>query len=275
MLAIKDPENLEGAKEAITRIVGFNCSQYSENFISRRIEVRLRANNICSYKGYIEILEANPQEREKLLKELTIHVTLFFRDAAVFELIKEKVIPLIISHKESERDYNIRVWSAGCSTGEEAYSIAIILKEAMKGKSASFKTIVIATDIDKKSIEIAKRGSYQLEQLKQTDTSYINRYFEKCNELYNVRDSIKEIVTFQEGDILSGIKPRNIDIILCRNTVIYFDSKTKSNLYEEMYSMLKPNGFLIMGKTETLTGPAHEMFQVFNTKERIYRKEKG
>lgn len=259
-------------KKKIKQLHIFNCDNYSDSFLLRRIGCRLRALEINSYSEYMGILEKNFDERSKLLKELTIHVTHFFRDAGLYEKIKENVIPLLMSIKGRESDSKIRIWCAGCSSGEEAYSIAMLLKEVMGSRINRFNISIIGTDIDKASIEKAKAGIYEEARLKETNTAYTKKYFDMSEDYYKIKDEIKELVEFKVGDILSTIGPKNIDLLLCRNTVIYFNKELKERLYVDFFNSLSENGYLVLGMTESLLGPASDMFMTVDNVHRIYQK---
>lgn len=219
------------------------------------------------------MLEDDPEEKKKLLKELTIHVTHFFRDESVYTVIKNRVIPEIIRIKKQKNQKTIKIWSAGCSTGEEPYSIAMLFKEHLGENPDNFRVYIIATDIDNKSIEKAKKGIYPEQQFKETNKYYVTKYFTKMDNQYQISDEIRHMVDFRVGDILSPFNPKNVDIIFCRNTVIYFDQETKSKLYDDLYYALNNESFLVMGKTETLIGISQGKFQMFDNREKIYCKE--
>lgn len=275
MLDVKDTRNYKPLKQAIQRYIGFDCSRYSDSFLSRRIEVRLRANNINSYGRYLDILKTDLEEREHLNKELTIHTTNFFRDITFWNAFIDEALPTLIALKKEKASKTINVWSAGSSTGEEPLSIAISICEALGKDLDKFTVMIQATDISTATIETAKQAIYSEKQFTEMPKEYRNKYFEKVDEkgFYVPRPVIKQMITYKKGDIVSPLKPRNIDIIFCRNTVIYFGMKTKFNLYVDFYRCLNKGGFFIMGKTEVLLGPAREKFQMFNEHERIYVKE--
>ncbi len=272
MLEIKDKENFESLKKTITRLVGFDCSHYTDSFLERRVEVRLRVTKLNSYMEYARLLQKDEEEKEKLNKELTIHTTNFFRDASFWDIFIKEVIPTLTDLKKQTKTINI--WSAGSSTGEEALSIAICFYEALGESLGGFKVKITGTDLDTDTIQKAREANYEENQFREMPNKYKEKYFDKAEgKLFAAQPLIKKIVSYKTGNIISDIKPRNIDLIFCRNTVIYFDLKAKSKLYEEFYDCLNNGGFFIMGKTEVLQGMAREKFQVFSNTERIYIKE--
>jgi chemotaxis protein methyltransferase CheR len=273
MIEIKatDQQNWTSLKKRICDLKIFNTQNYTDTFLTRRIECRLRVTGQSSYSAYIKLLESSSAERESLLKELTINVTNFFRDKQMYHELQDQIIPALIAAKEKNNDRMINVWSAGCSSGEEPYSVAMLFKEALGAKLSRFHLNITATDIDHDAISDAKKAIYNEHQLKETDQRYL-KYFEKTGQDYLVTADIRNMVNLKEGDILSDSKPKNIDIILCRNTVIYFNVDTKSKLYVDFYNCLNPAGYLVLGKTEVLIGPARELFTIINNSERVYCK---
>ncbi|MFQ6055760.1 MAG: CheR family methyltransferase [Methanosarcinales archaeon] len=197
------------------------------------------------------------EEYEKLLKSLTINVTEFFRNPEVFKAFEKKVIPELASRKGY-----IRIWSVGCATGEEPYSIAMLFQ---KNKIKNFK--IYATDIDKNSLEEAMKGEYT--KLPNND---MKQFFTCMNGSYKVKDEIKYRVKFARHDVLSDKPYKNMDVIFCRNMVIYLKTEAKKKLYMDFYDLLNKSGYLVLGKTELLLGEARDRFQVVDNVERIYQK---
>ncbi|MBN2458028.1 protein-glutamate O-methyltransferase CheR [Candidatus Woesearchaeota archaeon] len=274
MVIAKDIQNFIKLKEIITKHVGFQCAHYSDSFIARRVSTRLYTTHIDNYGDYGKLLEDNPEERELLNKELTINVTNFFRDATMWQVFRDQIIPIVANLKKKKGQKSIRVWSAGCSSGEEAISIAISFFEALGESFCGFRVAIVCTDINPSVIELAKQGLYEEQRFFETEPLYKERYFEKVDhEIYKAKNEVMDLIQFNVGDILTDPKPANIDIIFCRNTVIYFSLVAKSKLYEEFYSCLNSDGFFIMGKTEVLQGPARDKFQIFDPRERVYVKE--
>lgn len=263
----------EQLTKEITKLTNFDCSLYSQTFLMRRVSVRMRALNKNNYDEYYDELQKSIDERNHLLKEFTIHTTNFFRDKIVWNLIIDEIIPIIKKLKREKKENNIKIWSAGCSTGEEPLSIAIACYESLGALLANYDVEIIATDLDPKTIEFAKKAEYDPIQFNELPAELKNKWFTEENNILKPKNELLKLIKYQNGDILSKIKPKNIDIIFCRNTVIYFDAKTKEQLYQDFYNSMKPGSFFIMGKTETLIGPAKDQFQIFNNKERVYFKE--
>lgn len=269
-----DEAAFEKLKHTVSRLLDFDCSQYSHSFLARRFETRLRATAIADYESYELFLAETPEEQEHLLNELTIHITHFFRDAPVWNAFRTGVIPLLRSLRKEQGITTIKIWSAGCSTGEEPISIAISFYEALGPQLGGLKVTILASDRDKGTIAKALEATYDEEQLRETPESIKDRYFDQDEHgFYHPVQKILDLIQYRVADIINVAKPRDLDAIFCRNTVIYFDRVTKEKLYVDFFDSLRQNGFLIMGKTETLFGPARDKFQFFDNRERIYCKE--
>jgi chemotaxis protein methyltransferase CheR len=269
-------KDFEQLKYNVKELLNFNTFQYKDTYLGRRFASRLRALHLDTYHAYWELLKNDAKEQEKLLQELTINVTEFFRDTPVWDALSCEVIPTIIKEKKGI----IRIWSAGSSDGKEAYSIAMLLASII-GENELIKQVdIIGTDIDRDCLNHATLGRYLSRPgLNQTDIrkqlTFIKtpeKYFDITDDIFQVKQIMKVPVSFQYHDLISGPKKHNFDLILCRNVVIYFTRQLQEVLYKDFYNALNPGGFFIMGKTETLIGESRELFIPYNLKERIFRK---
>ena len=278
MIEREYPKDFHNLKTNIKRLLDFNTEQYKNTYLGRRFDSRLRVFKLDTYSEYWELLKTDKAEQEKLLQELTINVTEFFRDNTVYQAFKDQVIPQILENKQHGK---IKIWSAGSSDGKEAYSIAMTFSEILRNQNVANKIEIIGTDIDKECLNTATNGVYVSKPgIHQTDvekqTSFLNnskKYFDIDENIFRVKPEIKQLTSFRYHDLISGEKKRGFDIIFCRNVVIYFTRELQEILYKDYYNALNPGGFFIMGKTETLTGEARELFKPFNTRERIFIKE--
>lgn len=268
-----DERNWKLLEREISKITGFDCSHYSESFLKRRVKSRLLALDTGSYMEYINLLNTKQGEKDLLLEELTIHVTNFFRNKDTFHVFIAETMMEFLKEKQKKRQKTIKIWSAGCSSGEEPYSIAMILLELLQDRINDFYITIIGTDISPSIIEKAKKGVYRESQLKELPPEYISKYFNRYDELFLVKDEVKKLVRFEVEDILDEDKPRNIDILFCRNTVIYFKQELKDKLYVDFHDALNKGGYLVLGMTEILSGQAKNMFKMANHINRIYKKE--
>ncbi len=262
-------------KKKILDRTGVDCSKYKDNYLKRRIALRIKAIGIDpSYTGYYRFLEKNPSEYDTLLDGITINVSEFFRDVDTFNAVKKEVMPQLLAEKTKRKSRILRIWSAGCSIGEEPYTIGIILYEKLGPTLNEFVISIQATDIDGKALSAAKAGIYDAEALKKIDKSRISKYFDSVdgNDKYRIKDKVKHFVRFQKHDLISGKKFSHFDLIFCRNVMIYFGRELQSRLLLDFYDALNDGGYLIIGRTETMTGEAKDKFVCVNTRERIYKK---
>ncbi len=250
------------------------------SMIGRRLRIRMSKTGQQSYQDYSVYLQQNNDELAELLDSLTISVTSFYRDPFTFEFIYEHVLPHIFEEKGKSRDATLRIWCAGCSTGEEAYSMAILLKE-MKEKHPDSKIApsIFATDIDQHALEAAQAGRYNLKSVWNVKQGQVSKYFKVHGESFEINTEIKKLVEFSTFDMLSDLTlapPDSIfggfDIVLCRNLLIYFTAEYQVKIMTKLYESLNLNGVLILGKTERPLDPYKLKFVEENSRARIYRK---
>jgi chemotaxis protein methyltransferase CheR len=251
---------------------GFNLEQYRESYIKRRLTVRMRVCDANDYQSYYKILRTDPAEPKKMVEELSINVTRFFRDLSAWDYLKDNVLAQVIAAKDKAGDRRIRMWSAGCSYCEEAYTISMILHELLGPRIADYKIEILASDFDQEALDIAEKAVFDETHFTETPQRYMDKYLSAYDEKYKVADRIRDLVTLRRHDLISGQKFQNMDLIFCRNVVIYFGEELKRRLYLDFYNGLKQGGYLMIGKTELLVGPARENFDIISTTERIYRK---
>ncbi len=258
-------------KRQIFRDTGFDCSPYSDKFLKRRFDIRMRANDVKSYREYAGLLRRDPLEYAELIEALTITVTEFFRDPDVFEDFRRIVIPKLIADKRRKRQKMIRIWSAGCASGEEVYSIAISMSEFLGPKLDNFILSIHGTDIDGEALTKAKKGEYTPKEVKEVPKAYLRRYFSFNGEKYVVDEGLRRLVKFEKHDLISGKPHQYFDVIFCRNVLIYFSREAHKKVHMRLYDALNDGGFLIVGKTELLHGKTREMFVPVSEKG-IYQK---
>jgi chemotaxis methyl-accepting protein methylase len=254
----------------ITRERGFRCASYKEKCLRRRIAVRMRARGVHSYADYARVLDADAREYERLLDALTINVTKLFRNWETYAAVARSVVPAVWALADS----SLRVWSAGCSSGEEPYSLAILFHRhaAALGEDGRLGRLrVLGTDIDRESLAAAARGAYDEAAFADTPAELRARYFSDAPP-YAVAPEVRSLATFERGDLLRDPAPTGQHLITCRNVIIYFDRATQEALFERFHAALRPGGFLVLGKVETLLGPARTMFAPIDARERIFRR---
>ncbi len=265
-------EAFEKLKEKIFKERGLDIKQYKENYLKRRIAVRMRALQINSYSSYVDILDKEKDEYNELFDKLTINVTQFFRDPEVFIELENSVLPEILKNKAKLNNI-VKIWSAGCSTGEEPYSVAISLEETT-GKLGLPKIPyeIYATDIDETALNAAMTGIYEEKTMENMAKQRKNKYFISSNGKYAISGIIKENLRFVKLNLMEPFKERFFDIILCRNVIIYFTRELQKRVMKYFYDGLMKNGTLILGKTETMLLDFRDEFQCINIKERIFKK---
>jgi chemotaxis protein methyltransferase CheR len=264
-----DEEELEKLKRKIERDRGFNCSYYKDKCLRRRIAVRMRARGQHTFAEYAQLLDRDAGEYEHLLDTLTINVTKFFRNQETWTAIEQQVVPQLFA-----RPGPVRVWSAGSASGEEAYTVSILLREWAERhhRAAELGRVrIVGTDIDRRSLEAAERGVYPELSLSETPPRLAEKWF-LPGPPFQIRPEAQQGVKFLRRDLISGEPEREQSLILCRNVVIYFDRDIQERLFKDFYDSLVPGGFLVMGKVETLIGIARTLFRPVNNRERIFQK---
>ncbi|HVM32166.1 MAG TPA: protein-glutamate O-methyltransferase CheR [bacterium] len=255
--------------DLVHRIKGFDGQNYKVNYVKRRVAVRMRATKSGTYRDYFQFLSQNQEEATHLLDRLTIHVTEFFRDPEIYEALREKAIPELM---KSALDKRIRVWSAACSTGEEPYSLAFLLGEVL-AQDPDFTFEILATDVDAASLKTARWGEYPGESVKKLSKKTLGKMFRVEGTRFKVLPSLQKRVRFAQLDLL-GAWPGDFaafDLILCRNLLIYLTAPQQQKLYEGFSRVLNPGGFLVLGLTETLLGPARDLYRCVDIRSRFYR----
>ncbi len=259
----------------IKKCKGIDLSSYRRSFLSRRLNVRLKSVGILSLKEYISFLKDNPEEFYKLLDNLSINVSEFFRDPEVFSQIYKECLPQLIKEKQIKKEKIIKCWSCGCSYGEEPYSLAILFNEYFRENKTSLSVIIWATDIDNEALEIAKKGEYSKQSLRNIDYKLIDRYFDVfSSERYRIKDEVKKMVTFKRHDFLTDPPLKNMDIIFFRNVRIYFSGPKSKEALSVIGDSLKEGGFLILGKVESIPDFLRDVFEPISLKNKIFRKVK-
>jgi chemotaxis protein methyltransferase CheR len=253
----------------IEHTLGIRCSNYKEDYIKRRLLSRMRSTSSTTYQDYLNYLKANPAELEKLRNALTINVTEFFRDNDVYELIKKEIFPELIKQRK-----RLRIWCAGCSTGEEPYSLAMILSDLI-AQNPQLSAQIFATDIDQVVLQKAKEGIYPPKTMVKLSELQIRRHFIKLPDgNFQVKPHLKELIRFRPHDLMSGVPVAQwLDLITCRNVTIYFNEKQKDSLARMFHGALGSKGFYVMGKTEYLGHTMENLFESYNSLQKVFIKK--
>lgn len=250
---------------------GIDFSQYKLSTVARRITRRLALVQAKSPEAYLEFLRSDEEELGKLYKDLLIGVTAFFRDKGAFEVLEFSVIPGLIEGLAP--DAELRVWSVGCATGEEPYSIAILLREALNGRKMTNRVRIFATDIHPTSISFAMAGLYSGESIAPLSAERRDRYFSPAGDLYRVSTEIRSMVTFVNHNLLRDPPFTKIDLVVCRNLLIYFQPSAQRRALSIFHFSLKAQGVLFLGSSES-TGALKEDFEPLDSASKIFRKRR-
>jgi len=250
---------------------GHDFSLYKRNTVIRRVERRMTVHQIDTLDSYVRYLQENPQEIDFLFKELLIGVTNFFRDPEGFEALKEKGLLPMLQRKETGGA--LRVWVPGCSTGEEAYSVAIALMESLEKskRRGEFTIQVFATDIDKEAIDKARQGVYPANIVADVSDERIKRFFTKEDSSFRIRKEIREMVVFAPHDIIIDPLFTKLDLLCCRNLLIYFNAELQKKLIPLFHYALCPDGIMFLGSAETI-GAFGDLFQTIDGKWKLYQR---
>ncbi|MBI1922269.1 MAG: protein-glutamate O-methyltransferase CheR [Geobacter sp.] len=250
----------------------FRLGSYKDKCIKRRIAIRIRATSSASPEEYLELLNRDPQEIDLLLKVLTIHVSQFFRNPSTFTKLTTDIFPYLLFKAENEGRAELNIWSVGCSSGEEPYTLAILVLDTFAEELDKTAVSIQATDIDERILEMAQEALYEPERLKDVPPLLKERYFEACNGRFRPVQQVRGMVCFRQCDLLHENSFVESDLILCRNVLIYLERSEQERILRMFADALRPGGILVLGKSETLVGTARSLFRTVCPVERIYKK---
>jgi two-component system CheB/CheR fusion protein len=274
ILAEKEKSTLEKVVILLRNKTGHDFSFYKKNTLYRRIERRMGIHQLNRIAGYVRYLQENPSEVDLLFRELLIGVTSFFRDPEEWELLCDKALPKLLA--ELPDGGILRAWSAGCSTGEEAYSLAIIFKEALdkfKAK-AKYSLQIFATDLDRDAIDHARQGFYPVNIGAQVSSERLQRFFIQEESGYRVKKEVREMITFASQNLVMDPPFTKLDLLICRNLLIYLEPELQKRLLQIFHYSLKPKGLLFLGSAETV-GNLNSRFAVTQAKSRLFLRRES
>ncbi len=266
-LQLTDGDLLSRVFSILKSVTNINYTYYKQTTILRRIERRIVVTHCQNLQTYVEYLKNNEDEAKALAKEVLIGVTSFFRDPEYFETLKNRVIREIV--KEARNKEQIRVWVAGCSTGEEAYSIAILFAEVMEEEQLTRDVKIFATDLDADSVQIASRGVFSENIIEDVSVSRLSRYFTRKGGKYIVNHDVRKMIVFAQHNVFQDPPFGRLDLISCRNLLIYFQTVLQKNLFSIFHVALKDQGYLFLGKSESV-GDYSDVFRPYCANEKIF-----
>jgi len=271
-------DHLDLILEKMYAVKGWDFRRYRKSSIMRCVERSLALSRLPA-RDYIERLDQQPFEFNNLFNHITIKVSGFFRDPEVFDRIEGEVLPVTLERLRSQDRNLLRMWSCGCARGEEPYSLAILLLRLMGGQAPSshekFTAKIFATDIDGASIDLARKGHYLKESLINVSPFFRSQFFTSSNAGdtgYQVTSSVRNLVTFGVHNMVSDIHLSHMDILLCRNLLIYFEKDLQEKVFEKFCYSLNKGGFMILGKSEVVPPLFRERFSEIARKEKVYQK---
>ncbi|MBB5711923.1 CheR family methyltransferase [Sphingomonas xinjiangensis] len=263
-----DPQ-FESLLSYIQESRGVDFRGYKRTSLRRRIALRMEATGAEDFAAYRVQLEVQPGEFAELLNTVLINVTSFFRDADAWEVLREQVVPAII--KAAEKNVGIRVWSVGCASGEEPFSIAMLFAEALGVAEFCERVKIYATDLDEEALRSARQASYGPRDVENVPPDLLEKYFEKTKNHYLFSRELRKCVIFGQHNVVHDAPISRIDLLTCRNLLIYLEAETQSVVLPRLHYAMNPNGYLFLGKAETQLARS-ALFRSVKAKYRIFTK---
>jgi len=273
-MASEEEQYFAQVQRHLLRSRGMDLSGYSPSFVMRAIRKRIGRSDSESYAAYVKLLLRSEQETNELLNALSINVTEFFRDKGAFEAFQAKAIRPLLQQKTVSPGGILRIWSAGCGTGQETYTLGICLLEELKSIESASPPIVsvVGTDISKAAIAKAKRGIYSADEVKNVPGRFLGEYFRPAGEGYEVSEALRKRTRFHLENLLDPPSSKFFDAIVCRNVLIYFSRPSHELVLRNLHDALRAGGYLMLGRTEALVGEMRSRYDIVDQENRILRK---
>ena len=250
---------------------GFDFTGYKRSSVERRVSKRMAEVEAQTYDDYVDYLELHAEEFAELFNTILINVTSFYRDAAPWEYITNEVIPSLADRAPGTP---LRVWCAGCASGEEAYTLAMCFARVVGTDALRERVKIYATDVDEAALDQARQGAYPPRQLEPVPSEDLERFFERTGQRYVFRKDLRRSVIFGRNDLVHDAPISRIDLLVCRNTLMYFTAETQARILRRFHFALDPQGYLMLGRSELLlTHP--DLFSPLEIKQRVFRKVLG
>ena len=269
-MAEQNSKDFEDLLSYLRTARGFDFSSYKRATLMRRIEKRMQAVNVDSYAAYLDYLQVDQDEFAQLFNTILINVTGFFRDPDAWEYLRDNVVPLILERRSGEEE--IRIWSAGCASGEEAYTLAAIFADAMGVDTFKKRVKIYATDLDEEALQQSRQAVYAARDLEAVDPELLKRYFEPLDGgRYAFDRELRRSVIFGKHDLVADAPVSRVDLLVCRNTLMYFNSEIQEKVLGRFHFALNEGGFLFLGKAETMITHGN-IFAPLEMKRRVFVK---
>jgi two-component system CheB/CheR fusion protein len=259
----------EALLEYLRRSRGFDFIGYKRSSLQRRVTKRMQVHQINNFGEYLEYLKAHPEEFPALFNTILINVTSFFRDLTAWEHLATDTLPQII--KQKSPDETLRFWTAGCASGEEAYTLAILLAETLGMEDCLRRVKIYATDVDEEALTQARNATYKAKDIESISEEFQQRYFKSAGDRFAVDRDLRQLVIFGRHDLIHDAPISRIDLLVCRNTLMYFNAETQTQILARFHFALKDTGCLFLGKAEMLLTNA-DLFSPLNLQHRIFQK---
>jgi chemotaxis methyl-accepting protein methylase len=268
----RESGELRKLQDLVRRKRGLDLDLYQEGYFRRRVEALVRSRGCSTVEEYAQLLEADPQELDRFVGGFLLKVTEFFRSPTTFEVLEKEILPQLISRKREEFSHVLRCWSAGCSSGEEPYSLAIVIREAWRRERQSLSALIFATDVDPMRLSEGRKGIYAAARLRKVKEEWRERYFRMEGDSFVVGEEIRRMVVFRLHNLQEPPPFRGLDLILFRNVLIYLRPELQRSVLEGFYQALNPGGYLVLGKTEVGAGLVPPLYELADAAERIYQR---
>ena len=242
-------DDLQAVKDYIQAKRGLSLEEYRQTTLQRRVYERMQLAGVDSPEAYLNILNQNPEEINLLINAILVQHTMFFRDPPAWEIIQKEILPSILSAKTSGEP--VRAWSAGTASGEEAYTISLLLAEAMGTDAFLERAKIYATDVNRQALQIARNGIYQERSVQDIPQPLLEKYFDRKSYGFKFDPSLRRRIIFGSQNLLEDPPLPNIDLIICRNTLIYLNYESHQKILKRFYFSLNQPGYLFLGKSES------------------------
>ena len=269
MSAGQPDTTLDALLEFVRDVRGFDFTGYKRSTIQRRVAKRMMAVGVERYDDYIDYLELNGEEFAELFNALLINTTGFFRDPQTWEYLATEIAPQLLAARAP--DAALRVWCAGCASGEESYTVAMVLARVMGDRGFRERVKIYATDIDEEALDQARHGAYPPRKIEDVPHDALERFFERTDQRYVFRKDLRRCVIFGRNDLVQDAPISRIDLLVCRNTLMYFTAETQAQILRRFHFALDDDGYLLLGKSEMLITHT-DLFAPVELKRRVFRK---
>ena len=263
----------------VRKTTGIDLGAYRRPMLERRLAARSRKLRIGDLALYLRKLEEEPEESHRLIDTVGVNISSFFRNPSLWEVIAREILPEILDRKRHARYRDIRAWSAGCGTGEEAYTIAILVHKALKVDADDWAVRIFATDVDEEALQTAVAGTYPRERFKSTKLGILDEYFVPSRTGFEVRSFVRRMVRFSVHDLISPASAAptdsvfgSFDLVCCRNVLIYFSRAVQRRVIGNLSKSLDSGGYLVLGESESRLGESESTLETVDPMNQVFRK---